>query len=51
MLLLSEDHSIIINNCLDWLSLYYLFQPAPSVVKEFLVKLNRHSRRDGNYKS
>ncbi len=40
---------LFLNNCLGWLSLYYLFQLAPPVVKEFLVKLDGHSRRDGNY--
>jgi hypothetical protein len=40
---------LFLNNCLGWLSLYYLFQLAPLVVKEFLVKLGGHSRRDSNY--
>ncbi len=40
---------LFLNNCLSWLSLYYLFQLAALVVKEFLVKLDGHSRRDGNY--
>jgi len=40
---------VFLNNCLGWLSLYYLFQLAPPVVKEFLVKLDGHSRHGGNY--